>query len=246
MRKLVVASFSLGLMAGCSTVDSEFYSTGGIFAALVATADGNGTTTVSATFHEGSADSLQTLKLTGGDEATVHMDAGAESATKPMVEKSGLGVVWYESEFYIELAGTEFTLNLDRNGTGNESAPDSTTVLPEPFAISTNPANMTTFSRSNTDFSLLWNTQTGNEPQGYRIEGTCIESQEAGMAANFDAFDIGPSYVSLVSRAGQEDAYCDVTFTIYRKHSGVVDSAYGKGGFFEGIQTRTEVFQSTP
>lgn len=247
MRLFLVSTalMLLGSSVACTSVDSEFYSTSGIYAALSAKADGSDSTIVSATFNEGGP-GLTFLELTGGDEVNAHMSSGAESADKPMQKKGGLGVTYYEAEFYIDSAGSSFRIDLDCSATGNASAPNSTATLPEPFDLTTSPASLTTFSRANDDWSLFWTTQIGSDPQGYEIEGDCVQSQSAGMVADYDAFDFGPSYVSILPLSGQENVTCDVTFRIYRTRAGSVDPAFGKGGVYEGTQVRELVIQSTP
>jgi len=231
---------------GCESVDSTNIDTAGIYAELSVTATGDGTSLVDATLLLGQG-SANFLDLEGGDKISAWMilPGSDSSMIANMAESHFGGATWYTATFQTQGEDTEFGVNLDRSSSGHVSAPESYVTLPAPFVLST-ASGAASFSRADTEeFLVQWDpfAFAAGDVMTYEVTGSCIQTSTGGVGSA-DSLQLAQGF--LLPYTNRESDSCPVTVTLQLTRSGVVDPAYGKGGYFRGIQERSMTLQCLP
>lgn len=230
---------ALGNLA-CEQVSSEDVLTSGVYANIVAEADGDGSTQVSTSLRVGGALSNTFLDLSEGESITA--TSGTEEKTLARV--SVLGAISYVGTFPGDEADKPFTVAWNR-AEGYVSAPSTTITMPASFTL-TAPVAGTTFSRANDDLVVSWDgSGTTDEMFWEVITSTCArEMKTNGITNDPGTFTITAG--TLTSIEGHEGETCDTTLVLLRRRMGAIDAAYGEGGWVVGRHVRTVTFSSAP
>jgi hypothetical protein len=245
MQKTVLLA-ALLLSTACESIDSANVRTDGIYAAMSAVADDSGDTRLTAYLKTGGSGSNTFLDLSEGDTLTAY--AGAQK--EEMDRESLLGEVWYRAELEGNAEGTPLRIEFSREGHDEEetscrggSAPSSIATLPAPFAIDS-PADDTRVSRKDEELEIAWS-PTSSDPIRWELSGSCIHDIGGELMADTGRVAIEKGRIEAVSPA-REGETCGVTLKIMRIRDGMIDRAYGEGGFFSAQQHRVLTFSSTP
>jgi hypothetical protein len=228
----------VGLLLGCAEdVASENVKTNGMYADLTVTGRADGQSEVRASILIGGRDSNTYAQLSAGDV----LSATSGTEMKSLTEEGGSGgqVHVYHANFAGALANQEFTVSFDR--AADESAPVSTTVLPDPFVISA-PSAGTDVSRA-AALTVTWSPTT-SEGATISVDGDCVILDLATDATDTGTHTFAAN--TITASAGAEGNTCDVTVTVTTRASGSVDPAFGEGGRFDATQERSVTFRSTP
>lgn len=245
MRKVVLSLAPILCLAACESIDSANVRTDGIYASLIATADGEGSTRIEARLKTGGAASNTFLDLSSGDE--LYAFSGAEK--KEMERESLLGVVWYEAEFDGAAENTPLRIEFSRErhsgeeACGDTSAPSSIVSLPAPMTIQA-PQNEARFSRGGDALELRWS-PTSSDPIRYELEGDCVARLADTLPGDAGVLVIEKGKIQPRSEMRPNET-CDVTVKLVRTRAGVVDPAYGEGGNFAAEQVRKVTIRSAP
>jgi hypothetical protein len=223
------------LLVGCVSTESSHILTSGIYAAISADAEDDGSTDISATLYLGNPLNFNFVDLTGDDRLVV--SAGA--VEKRMTEINVLNAVSHHAEFGTIAAGTEFTVSLIR--TVDAGAPSSIATLPEPFTIDP-PA--TSASRA-ASLTLTWAPSGTADQMAWELEGDCIEREFDVVTGDPGTATIAAGRVRQRMAAGTADS-CEMTVTIRRAREGILDPGYGEGGTVFGRQLRRVSLTTTP
>ena len=237
MRKLQLGFVSLllsaSLAAGCKQeVESTDIRTTGVYPVIDVTAEGSGTSRVLVKLKVGGINSNTYLELIGPDKLTVT----GGGATKDL---DSTGSVSYGATFATEAAGP-FVVSFMR-GPDDDSAPNSTVDLPEPFIIS--PLATTELSRATADLVFTWTAGPAAGVIDSSLYGSCIDTIIETIP------DDGTATIShdrIHARDGATTDSCSVTLTLARTDVGQVDPAFTEGGRVTASQIRTTLFTSTP
>jgi hypothetical protein len=222
------------VLAGCTRVDSDDILTSGIHAQIGATANGDGTTRVSATLYLGNPINLNFVDLTGGDR----LIARGGDEEKVMTETIILNIVGHSATFQTDNEDDEFEVAFVREVDGG--APSSIATLPAPFEIDPVAASVSRAAA----LDLTWDT-TAPDLMRWSASGDCIDSAGDDIGTDEGGTTLLPS--TLQKRQGSMVAdSCVVTLTVTRQRLGELDPAYGEGGSVSGEQVRTVQFMSTP
>ena len=242
-KVLLICSFLL-VLAGCSQTDSENIRTQGIGADFSVTANGNGSTRVEGTLEVGSGGIGGTeVELSSGDQLT----ANAYGTTLNLRKDSNLLGISYVTTFNSDEGNELFTVSFERDG--GVSAPNSTVILPNRFAIIA-PADNEPFGRTE-NITLTWAPaeQSGNLTIRYTAD--CSYTDDLGedhfvtRQGNDSSLDDGSytiSAASIINSAVNEipvDGTCDVEFELQRVRTGNLDSNFGEGGRIRAYQNRS-------
>lgn len=232
MRSLIAPSVaravvSLGLLSGCTSIDSSDIRTSGIRAAIeVKSKGGEDAPTVVASFFVG--DSLVDF-VDLNDPDSVSVQAGEES--KPLEERKLLGgAVEYVAELSAHEPETEVLVSLAR-GEDDESAPNSKVTLTQGLTL-TAPAAASAFSRLEDDLVVSWNSEASEDPTSVELAGDCIQSQTAEVNSGQNTFTFAKG--SILHRDAAEGdpplpESCSATISVRRVREGSVDEAYEGG-----------------
>lgn len=237
MRTLQLGFVSLlvsaSLAAGCKQeVESTDIRTTGVYPVIDVTAEGSGTSRVLVKLKVGGINSNTYLDLTGPDRLT----ATGGGATK---ELDSSGSVSYAATFATEAAGP-FVVSFIR-GPEDDSAPNTTVDLPEPFVIS--PLATTELSRATGDLVFTWTPGPAAGVIDSSLYGSCIDTIVETIP------DDGTATIShdrIRARDGFTNDSCSVTLTLARNDVGQVDPAFTEGGRVTATQIRATLFTSTP
>lgn len=227
-----------GLAAGCAKTESADLLTSGIYAAITATATGDGTTTVGATLYVDDPNDLNYVDLTGDDQLTV-TSAGTE---KPLVQSELGNIVSHTASFPGDAEGTQYTVDFERSI--DAGAPSTTVTMPAAFTIAPTQASASrripltiTYSPAGTTDDLAW-----------IIRGPCIDVIHGVVHDDPGALTIPEN--AITSPDGPDamisPVSCAVTLTLTRERAGSLDPHYGKGGQALGEQVRAVGWTSTP
>lgn len=238
LKGLCVGAGCLGALGACAEdVDSVNVKTAGMYADFSVTARAGDQSEVRAAILIGGSGSNTYAELSAGDVLT----ATSGDETKTLTEESGsVGDVHiYHATFAGAEDGQVFTVSFER--ADDESAPDSATALPEPFAI-TAPLAGVDVSRADA-LTVSWTPAT-SEAVDIRLNGDCtiIQTHTSSTDTGSHTFPAG----SIDTSASNEGATCDVELTVKTRAAGSIDPAFGEGGKFDAIQERTITFRSTP
>jgi hypothetical protein len=230
-----VLALALGA-AACQPVDSASIKTSGIYADLLAQADGSGSTQVTARLRVGGALSNTVLDLSAGDQ----LAAASGDERHDLARHDGLlGDVYYGASFSGDSAEKPFTVAFTR--TGDTGAPSSAAALPAPFTLAS-PAAGASFSRARDSITVRWSAATADRVS-VSLVGACVQVVSATDQSGAD-YTVNAGQL----QAAQDHATdtCPVTITVTRERAGHVDAAYGDGGVFVARQVRTVAVQSKP
>jgi hypothetical protein len=229
---------ALAVLFACQTESASDFATSAINADISATATGNGSTTVGATFRKGPL-SLTFLELTSDD--TLQVTSG--TTTKTLSETSLLGLVTYSASVPVDTDGAMFTVSLQRKK--DSGAPSSVATLPPAFTLTQVSG---TFSRADAGPSFDWSPASDLSSQ-LTITGNCINDFSVALPANATSYSVAAG--ALTKRAPASDGGtqipddCDATAQVDHSLTGSLDKGYG-GGSVVGIQRRTTTFGTAP
>jgi len=190
---------------------------------------------VAATLFLGNPINLDFIELQGDDE----LIAESGGITKTMTETDILNIVSYGATFDGDAEGTELTVQFLR--TVDDGAPLSIATLPGAFDITTPPPAGA--SRA-VDLVIDWYPAGTADRMSWRADGTCINLVTGTINADPGTVTIPAN--TFVKRDGDmvpDD--CQVTVTLERSRSGILDQGYGEGGTVTGEQVRSLAFTST-
>lgn len=226
---------------GCSSSQSKDIATDALYANMGVSADGSGTSVVTASLQVGGVTSTDFLDLSPGDSLVATAN-GANQQT--MARQDLLGAIYYTSTFGIDTAGTLFQIAFNRTATASMpnpvSAPDSHVTLPAAFTMQ---ADKSTYSRVTDPIVLTWTNSGQSDPMSYSVYGNCIQTLSNTVS------DTGTTTInagSLTAQNGQTANNCQITIQLSRSRAGHVDPAYGQGGNINATQVRTVQVLSTP
>jgi hypothetical protein len=227
------------LLTACSDTESDNVKTTGVHAEIEVVANGSGNTDINVQLEVGSGGEFTTqLDLSNGDTLVAYANGEEQTLTK--VEKL-LGT-HYVTTFNFDSTNIEFRVALLRNN--DESAPNSTVLLPDPFAI-TSPNSGEIFAR-NADIVTTWDPgfsnhsirvnyelycSDGNYISTYQIERVISDSGQHTI----NATDLLGSHASQTSTQNG----CDLNIIVSRTRYGNLDPNYGEGGYIKASQKRS-------
>lgn len=238
---LTSAAFAVG--CGAEDVDSEDVLTNGMYAKFEAVASGDGTTLVEAELRVG-GDNGTYVKISGDDAlvALADEDGDGEDESVEMGHNNSGERHWYRSRFDTDADNTKVTVAFNR-GEDFESAPDSFVEIPKPFVLSLDELEEGAEIPRGTDVTVTWNNEDGGGVNWY-LEGDCVWSKSAENVPDDMELTIAAEDIEVLGT--DEGESCTVEIIVERTRMGTVDSAFGEGGEFWGIQRRGIEFTSTP
>ena len=241
MTSLRIASaLLLVTAAGCTTTDSDFVRTRGMYIDMEAIGGADGTTQVSAILYV-TRPGLNFIELRGGDRLVARH--GADS--KGMTEFEFLGTIRYRASFPSNAADAEFVVDFQRDA--DPGAPSTVATLPPPFTATVPQSH----SRAQS-LVVSWS-PVSTEPMRWTLTGNCIDRVEETLAPDPGSLEI-PAGV-IVKRADEDGQppvpdTCQVTFTLSRDRAGIADPAFNNdeegGGGVVGRQVRSATLTSAP
>lgn len=221
--------------AGCSEdVPSDDVATDAVYASIGVLATGDGTSSVSTYLKVGGANSNTYLDLTDYDALITYVNGTSKS-----MSQSGNG---YVTSFPYEAEDTPYRIAFVRTPPpdgecAGDSAPNSTVLLPAPFAI-TAPAQDASVSRAS-PLSIQWSNSGGNDPMSFSVDAPCLQYYADDIENDNGSFTI-PANTLLV--IGSANTACTATVTIHRNRDGELDPNYGEGGVISATQRRAVQF----
>jgi hypothetical protein len=235
IAKLSLLPLMFATATACTTTESDNILTRGMYASMSATADGTGSTVVSASLYLGPPSDLVFIDLVAGDQLIAHHG----SQGKVMSELILLNIVTHSATFPVDQADARFDVEFRRDV--DPGAPSSTATLPAPFTLGTVPASVSRGAA----FGVNWTGTASADPMRWSADGSCIEVAGGPIAG--DPGSVTMPAGTFRKRAGTNVAdSCEVKVTITRERDGDLDRAFGEGGTIKGIQTRSVTFTSTP
>lgn len=222
-------------ITGCAKTDSSDLLSTGIYAAITATASGDGTTDVSTQLYVGNPVNLNYVDLTGDDQLV----ASFGNTEKVMTETTLLNIVSHKASFPTDNEGDQFQVAFERSI--DDGAPNSIVTLPHKFTLGTAP---TTASRA-ANLSLTWApTTSAPDVMRWEVKGDCIENESQILASDTGSLMIEANRIR--KRMGEMVAdQCPMTITVFRGRPGQLDPGYGKGGIISGQQVRSVMLTTT-
>jgi hypothetical protein len=230
----------LVLLAGCSKQESGNILTSGVHASLAATANGSGSTSLSATLHLESPLNLDFIELTNGDRLV----AWQGSNERTMTETSIFNIVSYHASFDVDDENTPFRIEFRR--TVDDGAPNSICKLPAPFDFTTQPPE--TASRA-AALTVGWSPSGKGDAMRWSASGDCIEAASGSIDGDPGTLTISADTFHKKMSSDPKTTIpekCGVTLELHRSRDGQLDPGYGKGGTIVAEQLRTSKFTSTP
>lgn len=242
--RVFIISMTLGLFGAlgtaCEQVDSEDILTSGVYADIIAEADGDGSTQVRTSLRVGGVLSNTFVDLSAGESVT----AVSGTDEKTLARRSLLGAISYTGTFTGDEVDKAFTVAWNRTDEF-VSAPNTTITLPAPFTL-TAPVAGATFSRASDDIVVTWEASgTTDEMFWEVITSSCAREMKSNtITADPGTFTIAAGTFTNVD--GHEAETCDTTLLLIRRREGNLDPAYGEGGWVVGRHLRTVTFSSAP
>lgn len=244
---LPLAAASLLGAAGCTEdVDSTDIRTQGMHPIYEAVSYGEGGIDVTGELRVGGSNGTYVV-LVGGDRLVAFVTPpDSDEETSEVLDPIDNGLR-YLTGFEGDEGGTKIRVAFERpNGNssdGDSNAPNSTVVLPEPFALGlTNLEEGVEIPRGY-NIDLEWDPTTSGVVE-WRAEGDCIWSS-SGTTNDDGEFSIPAEDIEVTNL--NRGKSCEVTVTVDRINEGKIDSAFEKeGGSIRAAQRRTVVFRSTP
>ncbi|HWO25333.1 MAG TPA: hypothetical protein VNO30_41620 [Kofleriaceae bacterium] len=238
LRSLIAAAAALTSATACKVTDSDNILTSGMYASMYASADGSGTTLVSASLYLGPPTDLIFIDLEGGDELLAH-HAGQ---TKSMSEQIILNIVTHTASFPDDAADAQFDVEFRRDV--DDGAPSTVLTLPAPFTLGGVPPSVSRGAA----FGVNW-TGSAMDRMRWTAEGQCIQTASGTINAvgTGDPASVTMAAGTFVKAPGASvPDTCQVKVTVVRERDGRVDRGFGEGGTATGAQTRSVMFTSTP
>jgi hypothetical protein len=221
---------AVGALSGAcadTTVGSDTVRTRGIWASFEVKATGSNARLVAKLYVGGPNSDAIIYPLIAPDDLRVSVAGGEESSlSQTCPEKNS-----YCSSGLGDVGGRVVNVNFFR-GLDEENAPDSRVTVPRAFSASVRSEEVV---RGN---PILLNLSGAADDLQYRVEGSCIFSR-SGEVTNSRI----PADAIRTTNSGKDDN-CRVTVTLTSTAQGSVDSNFGKGGKFVGIQERKVSFLS--
>lgn len=221
-----------GLLAGCDdeeNIDSSDIKTHGIYADFAAASNGK-TTTVDAVLLAGGDDSNVFVDLEAGDTLLAKIDDGTSQTLRGDADGKH-----YKKTF--DVGEGKVTISFQRED--DEDAPNSYVTLPDPFAMSLDADEL----ERGEDLVVTWEPANDGGTMHWKVSGDCIWGED-GSTNDDGKYTISSDDIEV--HATDKGESCKVTVTLERRRNGQVDSAFGEGGKFVGIQRRSKTFMSTP
>lgn len=235
--RLLTFSAAAALLMACTTLQSSSLRTSGMSADIVVSADGTGASHVTTQLHV-DTNATDYVDLTSGDSLV----ANAGGKTVNMSRDNVLGIVTYTADFTgADQAGTVYTVSLNR--TSDTSAPSSTVTMPKAIAI-TAPTSAASFSRTQADITVTYDTAPGTDIVSYQVSGDCLDGYSGNVPGDPGTFTIPKT--TLTAPANKAQSTCAATVTVTRRSTGTVDSHFGSGGYVWAKQVRSAGFTTTP
>lgn len=247
----LVAAVALGL---CSTacnptedVDSTDVRTSGYYALLAVRADEVDTEVTAQLRVGGSGVDTTVAKLDGADKLIATKDDDSRVMVKADSSVSAPYRAVFESR-----GGGPVTVAFER-GPDDISAPESRVILPPPFDVRFVDIHPDADTPRGRDIAITWTNPTDGVMK-WELKGTCIDEQ-FGTVADSGSYTIPARKLVKTFLRDNDTAAdpftswlfrCDVELVFQRQSEGFVDGAYGEGGQFTSVQTRTLWFRSTP
>jgi hypothetical protein len=226
-------SLILPVVVGCAQTPSDDLLTHGITAEITAQADGDGTTTVGATFYVGNPIDLNFVQIDGSDQLFAIFNG-----TKQTMSQTELGnIVSYSTSFDDDDEGDQFTVDLQRGE--DVSAPDSVATLPTPFTLAQPP----TMASRAADLTLTWTTSDSPDPITWTASGGCINTASGTVDDGASSLTIAAN--TFIQAGSAEPTSCTITIALDRQEAGTLDPAYG-GGTITGVWAQQVELTSNP
>jgi hypothetical protein len=238
LATLAAAAAAGTTATACTTTESDNILTRGMYASMTASADGTGSTLVSASLYLGRPTDLVFIDLEGGDQLIAHHAGQA----KPMSEQIILNIVTHTASFPDAAADARFEVEFRRDV--DAGAPSTVITLPAPFSLGAVPPDVSRGAA----FGVNW-TGAATDRMRWTAEGPCIQT----ASGTINAVGTGdPGSVTMPAGTFMKTAgttvpdTCQVKVTVVRERDGQVDRGFGEGGTAIGMQTRAVTFMSTP
>jgi hypothetical protein len=165
-------------------------------------------------------DPFNIVRLGGGD--ALYAETGGRRTLM------GAGTFDYETSFATGAAETRFTVVLDRARMDFIDAPSSTGLLPAPFDLGALGAEL---SRAQ-DLILTWSPSGTSDLMTLDLTGSCVEDLSIPIAGD-------PGSYSPTLDWETSPSSCQITLTLHRVRSGVIDPKLASGSTFSLEQVRT-------
>jgi hypothetical protein len=228
------ACSALFMVAACGTSSPGGLLTSGMSALMLASAPGNGTTTVAAELFSGSPNQRIYVQL----DAEASISATADGQTMPLAAEQGMMIISYQATLASATPGEQYTVSLVRTTDGG--APSSTATLPDAFTLAALPASP---SRA-ADLTITWSPSGTTDLMQWEALGDCITDTAGAIDGDPGTYTIAAG--TLVQAATQTSTTCSVTLQLARIRTGLLDSHFGDGGTIAAQQARSAAFTSTP
>lgn len=262
---LVGTTLAFSSLACGEKVDSTDVRTHGVYAAMRASAEGNGQTTVTADLRVGGSGSNTHLDLKGSDELVAWAATG-QSQKMSKVKPDVLAEYYiYKASLAVEAGDIVVAFN---RGPEDTSAPNSHVTLPAPFTIAglapgqevSRAVGVTlTWVPSPTGGNMRWERSGCLSGAATIPDAGSLTLDPASLvlpivdagAPSKTPLDASPlDSAALDAGAGNSlDAgptSCAAQVCLERSGSGMVDPAFGEGGSFSATQRRCVAFNLVP
>ena len=223
--------FPAPLALACTeSVESTDVKTSGIYPEIEVVASGSGNSKVTVKLKVGGDDSNTFLDLTGDDT----LEATADGETRTL-DQSGNS---YSASFAVDAEGTEFTIAFLR-GEDDDSAPESTVVMPAPFELT---LGATEASRADDALEYTWD-PAGDDDMEWHLDGDCVQL-DSGSTPDDGANELAAGEIETFD--SDKDKSCTVELELTRAQGGNIDPAFTEGGSIVAKHVRSDSFTSTP
>lgn len=225
-----VLPVALLALACTESVESTDVKTTGIYPEIEVVATGNGNSKVTVKLKVGGDDSNTFLDLKGDDT----LEASADGETKTL-DQSGDS---YSASFAVDAEGTEFTIAFLR-GEDDDSAPESTVVMPAPFDMALSASEA---SRADDDLEYTWE-PAGDGDMEWRLDGKCVKLR-SGSTPDDGTNELAAGDIETFDSDKEES--CTVKLELTRAQGGDIDPAFTEGGSIVAKHVRSDSFTSVP
>jgi len=216
--------------AACSDIDSSNVFTDGMSAVIRGTSTDGSSTEIVATLRAGGMGSTTFVKLDGDDRLV----ATYAEQSAPLQEVSLGALTSYVATVQGADPDETFTVALER--TLDDGAPSSTFAVPEPFALTTDPAEIDPTE----PVQIAWEPSGSAYQTLLEVSGECIGGGVRDLEGDGGATTIPSSLLEQI--AEQPGASCPVNVTISKVRGGQLDQGFGEGGLVQGVQRRSLSF----
>jgi hypothetical protein len=229
--RFAVLPVALLALACTESVESTDVKTTGIYPVIEVVATGSGNSKVTVKLKVGGNESNTFLDLKGEDT----LEATADGETKTL-DQSGDS---YSASFAVDAEGTEFTIAFLR-GEDDESAPESTVVMPAPFDLSLGASEA---SRADDALEYTWEPAADGDIE-WQLDGECVKPGIDGSTPDDGANELAAGKIETFDSDKEES--CTVELELTRAEGGDIDPAFTEGGSIVAKQVRSDSFTSTP